>query len=505
MKKKYWKFLLLFSTLAVAQNYSLDTSFGDSGKMVVNSPFATQQMLLVNGNYFLASNDFTNGQLAKVLYSGTPDLSFGTNGFLSMNTPNVARLILGLKYLNGWFYVFGSTNQYTNLPKDGFVAKISESGIFDPNFGNGGIATIDFGTSESIYDLVLDQSGKLYCSGTKILSTETTSESKIFYSKITAQGAIDLSFDASGFKSLPLSYQNWGGFIKPYNGYYLLVGVKADPAPQQQQLLVAALNENGSLNTSFGASGYREADIVNGFSCSVIDCFIENQELYVDYYAAYSFTSKGSGLLNVNLASGASVFNNFNMGFAKQQSLAYNGKIYVTGASYCGGTTTTCNQDFKLWRYFSNGTLDTSFQNGGSYTYTFPTSYFLGTESLSSSLIVQSDGKIVVGGITHNVGSSPFALGMIRIGESTLTTPEETAVQKAVYPNPVADFVHIPTQSGIDAISISDALGRTKKLLFTADGPDFVQADLSGISSGFLILTVTYSNGTTVNTNLLKK
>ena len=81
-------------------------------------------------------------------------------------------------------------------------------------------------------------------------------------------------------------------------------------------------------------------------------------------------------------------------------ALQVDGKIVVAGSS-----STVESNDFALARYNSDGTLDTSFGDGGKLATDFSTSGF-GTNDYGSRVALQADGKIVVAG--RSAGS--FAL-----------------------------------------------------------------------------------------------
>jgi len=79
------------------------------------------------------------------------------------------------------------------------------------------------------------------------------------------------------------------------------------------------------------------------------------------------------------------------------------GKILVAGS-----TTNGSDSDFALARYTSAGVLDTTFGTGGVVTTSIGTSY-----DYCETVAVQTNGKIIVGGMTYN-GSSYNDVALIR-------------------------------------------------------------------------------------------
>ncbi|MCB9248520.1 MAG: hypothetical protein H6613_08225 [Ignavibacteriales bacterium] len=73
---------------------------------------------------------------------------------------------------------------------------------------------------------------------------------------------------------------------------------------------------------------------------------------------------------------------------AKSIAIQSDGKILVVGSS-----ENVSNSDFLVVRYNSDGTLDNSFGSAGKVTIDFGSGY-----DVAQSLVIQSDGKIIVAG-----------------------------------------------------------------------------------------------------------
>jgi len=81
-------------------------------------------------------------------------------------------------------------------------------------------------------------------------------------------------------------------------------------------------------------------------------------------------------------------------------ALQSDGKIVVAGYSFTGS-----NEDFSVVRYNANGTLDTSFNVTGKVTTAIG-----GLGDVGQGVVVQSDGKIVVAGYSWNGSNEDFAV-----------------------------------------------------------------------------------------------
>ena len=111
-------------------------------------------------------------------------------------------------------------------------------------------------------------------------------------------------------------------------------------------------------------------------------------------------TATGSGPLDTNFGSSGKTTTDFGSGGegANAMALQADGKIVVAGTTVRSGFDI-----FALARYNANGTLDTSFGDGGKVV----TKFAGGGRALARAVVVQPDGKIVAAGSS---GGTQFAL-----------------------------------------------------------------------------------------------
>ena len=92
--------------------------------------------------------------------------------------------------------------------------------------------------------------------------------------------------------------------------------------------------------------------------------------------------------------------------------LQSDGKIVAAGSSYNGS-----NYDFAVVRYNTDGSLDTTFGTGGKVTTS------IGSDpDVANSVVLQSDGKIVAAGYSHNGSNFDFAIVRYNTNGSLDTT-----------------------------------------------------------------------------------
>jgi uncharacterized delta-60 repeat protein len=171
---------------------------------------------------------------------------------------------------------------------------------------------------------------------------------------------------------------------------------------------LARYNTDGSLDTSFDSGGKVTTDFGGG-NDRAYSVAIQSDGKIV----AAGYSSNGSnndfalaryntdGTLDTNFDSGGKVTTDFGGGndYAFSVAIQSDGKIVAAGRGSNGG------DDFALVRYNTDGTLDTNFDSGGKVTTDFG-----GDDDQAYSVAIQSDGKIVVAGLSYTGSNNGFAL-----------------------------------------------------------------------------------------------
>ena len=238
------------------------------------------------------------------------------------------------------------------------------AGDLDPQFGNGGKVTTDFGNDDYGFAVALQSDGKIVTAGQSGIYP-------LFHSALTRynrNGSLDQTFgsggkviaalDAGGDQLVAIALQPDGkivaaGSLIQNNG--------------QTAFLVARFNPDGSLDQTFGSGG-----------------------------------------------STATTFNDPSTA-ANDLALQPDGKIILVGVSGAGFYSEL--NDFALARYNADGSLDQSFGNGGKFKTHFPGVF--NTGSTAGAVVLQADGKLVVAGSYKNEGTPhEFALARYNVDGS---------------------------------------------------------------------------------------
>ncbi|MGD9646608.1 MAG: PKD domain-containing protein, partial [Pirellulales bacterium] len=231
------------------------------------------------------------------------------------------------------------------------VVRYNTNGSLDTSFGVGGKAIAVVGALDEIaYSLALQSDGKILVAG--IVANGSNNDVAVV--RLNSNGTIDTTFDGDGFVTQGLGTSHDGAkvVLEQSDGKIVVVGHSTSGSNVDFALL--RYNANGSLDTTFDGDG-------------IVTTAIGSSD-------EYAVTAK----------------------------LQPDGKIVVAGHTYVGAQT-----DFALARYNSNGSLDSSFADDG-----IATTDFYGSTDVAQSLVIQSDGKIVLGGYT--VFGSHTALALAR-------------------------------------------------------------------------------------------
>jgi uncharacterized delta-60 repeat protein len=229
-----------------------------------------------------------------------------------------------------------------------FVLKLTSAGALDILNFNGlglGINMVDFDSSEDdrIEDLTIDTSDRIVVCG----SADDGGGSKdTAIARLLSSGALDTTFDGDGRLVIDVSGSSMDDECKAVvtqNDDKIIVVGSSDNG-SDKDLLIARFNTNGNIDTSFGVNGIVVID-VGGADDEALSVELDSSQ-----------------------------------------------RIVVSGYTNNGS-----NEDVVLVRLETDGSRDTKFGSNGVVT----TSVGSGDER-STSLSIQADGKIVLGGYTDN-------------------------------------------------------------------------------------------------------
>ncbi|HEY7638818.1 MAG TPA: Calx-beta domain-containing protein [Steroidobacteraceae bacterium] len=350
---------------------TVDNAFGPSGNGTVTThiagadPVAQESASAVtvqrDGKIVVAGNATVPGSggklaIALVRYNsnGTVDTSFNGNGFVFGPTLIFGRAFAVAIDAQDRIVVAGDTPKQADPDFGDFVvARFRSNGTLDPTFGQGGFNITDIGgvTNEAHSIKVLDDH-KLLVSGfapitiTNVNGVDIVSPTLGSVVRYLDNGFPDPTFGPDGRVALP--GDNVGrGLAVQSDGEIVLAGSVnvGTPTAPLNRFAVMRLLADGRIDTSFGDGGR-----------------VQTQ-----------FSDRGDDAFGV--------------------AVQADGKIVAAGRS-----SSQLNSNFAVARYDTKGNLDPSFNVDGKLTVDF-----FGSTDIAENIVIQSNGKIVLGGIARDI------------------------------------------------------------------------------------------------------
>jgi uncharacterized delta-60 repeat protein len=301
----------------------------------------------------------------------------------------------------------------------GTVTQIfAAAGDLDLSFGEDGIVNTDSGnTSESLIDLAVQTDGKLVAIGYS--GTGGGANQRIVIVRYNVNGTIDTTFGTSGRVIIPqrmpgqIALQPDGKivFVSPYG------------ASPFANFYVGRLNTDGSFDTTFGGTGtinlnLRGTDdranyvkvqpdgkiMVGGTSSRALSGSVDDAALVrFNPNGSLDTSFDGDGKLFSTVAPQGQTESRFRFIFQPDGKI-----LHVGGLISYDMNNQYALQEFLVVRYNPDGSLDTTFDTDGVVVTRFDAPQSTRTDAGGGSVVLQSDGKIVVAGTAylHNAPNS---------------------------------------------------------------------------------------------------
>jgi len=399
----------------------IDTTFGNNGKVLTdietNSTDYGSSIKILNDGKILftgTSNKGSGNDIALVQYTnnGVIDTTFGANGKVTTdigsNTTDYATSIQVTG--TGKILVAGYTSSFNN---DFALLQYNSSGLLDSEFGFGGKAIVDLGSSskDTVYDLKLHANGKILLVG----SSDMNGSLDFALLRYLNTGALDTSFGqnakvlsdiGTGSADLLTSMQVQS------DGKILLAGQSNFNLNGNFDFALTRYNSSGTLDTTFGSNGKMMTDLNSNSVDTLTSLEIQtNGKIIAAGYSTFGTDTDISlvrynpnGTVDSTFGSSSKVLTDINahsIDKANAIKLQFSSKILVAGS-----TKTGSNSDFVLVRYTILGALDTTFGTNGVVVTD------IGTNSWDEaySLQLQTDGKILLAGISNTTGNQDITL-----------------------------------------------------------------------------------------------
>lgn len=411
----------------------LDNTFGTQGTVRNNlsSQFASARSLALqpDGKIVIGGDvnrfEFANGSrdfaVARFNTNGTLDTSFDADGIATANFGNNFTDYANSMALqsDGKVIIAGYTDRATGTSvSDVALARFNSNGTLDSLFDGDGLVTANFlgGDSVNIANSVKQQTdGKIVVAGSV--------NNQLLAARYLSNGALDNSFDNDGraiispvFLFFNLNSRLYASSVViQTDGKIIALGGYFNG--QNLDYALARFNVNGTTDNSFryfAPAGFSVTDL--RFSQDIADSIAiqpDGKTVVAGYISDGSQLDFGvsrynaDGTLDISFGNFGKVITKVSFGddVATSVALAPNGKIVVAGYTAIGATKVV-----SVVRYTASGFLDTTFDLDG-----IVTTALSGTNDFASAVVVQPDGKIVIGGTSNNSGAQRFALARFNI------------------------------------------------------------------------------------------
>ncbi len=340
---------------------ALDPTFGDGGVVYIDLGAgvvsgADAVVLQPDGRTVLggavaSSTSKLRFLLVRLTTTGGLDTSFGDGGIVDTPIPaGTGGGVHALTVTGDGTIVAGGLVLLTALSSDFAIARYSPGGVLDRTFGDGGIAFAGIGPPESLRlaSIAVLPDGSILAAGDA--ETLAPHSSDLVIAKLSPNGSLDTTFGASGKARIDIRPVDSGGAMVPQpDGKILVVGSSA-PGGGPADPSAVRLNADGSFDPSFGAAG----KVVLALPTPS---------------AADTVVLDGAGRI-------------------------------VLG----GSTGKSLSGDFAVFRLTSTGALDSTFGSGGVASADFGAN----DRVMGGGLYIQADGKYLAAGQTYT--SSPFTV-----------------------------------------------------------------------------------------------
>ncbi len=381
---------------------SLDNSFAGDGIQVTNFGFndvANCLTILSDGKIVVAgySNDgnanigeyYDYVAVARYNPDGSLDNTFDDDGiaktdFLGYKAEQANSVAI---QSDGKIVIAGQMRNSSNY--DFVLARYNTNGSLDITFSNDGMQVTDFGSLDDFARAIAIQSdGKILVAG--------SSGKNFGIARYNTDGSLDKTFDADGIQTNDFSFGD-GSCLAIQNDTKIVVAGSSNTS--DVDFVIVRYNNNGSLDNTFNADGKQTTDFgSSNDSVNSIAIQSDGKLLAVGfaisggnkYIAAARYNFNGTPDISFNKTK--ILIDSIIQGDTHFTSTAIqsDGKIVAAGYAWNGR-----NYDFALVRYNTNGSLDNTFSADGKQMTDFGSS-----DDKARAIAIQRDGKIVVAGST---------------------------------------------------------------------------------------------------------
>jgi len=427
-------FLITIALNSAAQSNILDNTFDGDGIQTTSFGTSTdiiQCMALQQDGKILAVGtsvgaSFQRMAIVRYTQNGAIDKSFNLKGYDVFRIDSNDNVATSIKVqADGKSLITGYYQSLAGSHKAIFLMRYRQDGLLDKDFGIGGIIKLDLsetgGSDSKAYDVLIQPDKKIVIGGVR---ENIDGKWDFFISRFDSSGKPDLSFGKLGNYFLYNSRMVEGKVsltLEKSTGKILLAGTAGNG--QDNDFYIACCLHSGKPDLNFNKTGFTLANITPGKNDNATCIQFTPYNMILvggasgDSFALARFNMQGTYDLSFS-ADGKLTTSMNGPGLPNSMALQINNRIVLAGS------VRNANNDLELAfaRYEGDGKLEKSF--------TFKKD-FGASDDMANTVLVQPDGKILVGGTINNNFSVMRYMG-------ALSTPDILIPKSSVrlYPNP---------------------------------------------------------------------
>ncbi|AFZ57397.1 DUF4347 domain-containing protein [Anabaena sp. PCC 7938] len=386
----------------------IDTSFGNAGKLNTyfpNGEVTNYIALQADGKIVAVSNSYNSSSGNNDIYltrfnsDGTVDYSFGNYAPVITNLGGYESKVNVAIQADGKIVVAALTDMGGQTQIG--VVRYNINGTLDTSFGGGdGIVTTpinSYSYGMNNLSLAVDTSGRIVVA----TNTYTNSNDNIVVVRYKPDGTLDTSFDGDGIANNDLnnnSYDRATALALQADGNIVVVGSTSSYNGDNiavVRYLSGSINGGGQLDTSFSSDGIVTTDFGGYEEARSITMQSDGKLVVLAHISTYGdslIRYNTDGTIDNSFGFGTGrVYTGTGLGNAVSVKLQSDGKILVLSNNDNGS-----NYDMVLTRYNADGSYDNNFGSYGKASIDF------GSYENAKTLIIQSDGKILVAGDSNS-------------------------------------------------------------------------------------------------------
>jgi uncharacterized delta-60 repeat protein len=491
----------LFSSLfAQAQDGILDLTFDADGLVTVGvgtfddkvHDMAVQpdgKIVLVGQTYSATNYDFV---IARLNTDGSLDSDFGTGGVVILPIGSDDDRAWGVAIQSNWQIVVIGETDNGSFVNNIAVARLNNDGTLDFSFGTNGIVTSPIPLASAYPKAVaVGSNGSIFITG----GAYSSSQLDLFVAKYDTYGALEPLFGNAGIAVIPVFplHTDLGNDIALRNNKIIIAGTALNFS--HNDFLLAQLNSDGSLDVDFDTDGLVVTAIEGTFN---------------EYANGLAVQDDGKILV---VGASNSTFNDFitvryNEDGSYDTDFGVNGVAitdFGTSTDFADATDVVIQSDGKIVvggyrnigvslsyamaRYEEDGTLDATFGDNGTVT----TAFGFGGDDQGLALAIQEDGRILLAGASYDGTQNLISVARYNNPSVSPVTGIEQLnnLELTAYPNPTEGIIKLssPLILSNSKVVISNALGQAVAEFRTSQN-GWADHDFSELPVGLYLMTV---------------